>query len=68
MGSVSCNIKIIAEKKKFAGQNEKIFIFAALKNPPVWGVLVRESRIRRLEDRRGREFNEIVIWRDSSDG
>jgi hypothetical protein len=34
---VSCNIKIIDEKKKFAGQNEKIFIFAALKNPPFSG-------------------------------
>jgi hypothetical protein len=31
---VSCNIKIIDEKKKFAGQNEKIFIFAASKNTP----------------------------------
>lgn len=26
--SVSCNIKIIDENKKDAGQNEKIFIFA----------------------------------------
>jgi len=34
---VSCNIKIIDEKKKFAGQNEKIFIFAALKKAPVGG-------------------------------
>jgi len=34
---VSCNIKIIDEKKKFAGQNEKIFIFAALKNQPFGG-------------------------------
>jgi len=25
---MSCNIKTIAEKKKSAGQNEKIFIFA----------------------------------------
>jgi len=34
---VSCNIKIIDEKKKFAGQNEKIFIFAASKNPSYEG-------------------------------
>jgi hypothetical protein len=38
---VSCNIKIIDEKKKFAGQNEKIFIFATSKKPPFGGGLAR---------------------------
>jgi hypothetical protein len=38
---VSCNIKIIDEKKKYAGQNEKIFIFAASKKLPFSGKLAR---------------------------
>jgi len=41
---VSCNIKIIDEKKKFVWQNEKIFIFAASKNQPSgahWHIIAR---------------------------
>jgi hypothetical protein len=38
---VSCNIKIIDENKKFAGQKEKIFIFAASKKLPLSGKLAR---------------------------
>jgi hypothetical protein len=58
---VSCNIKIIDEKKKYVRQNEKIFIFAASKNPPLANVgeiaqMVRVSCLRRQKDREGREF------------
>jgi hypothetical protein len=39
---LSCNIKIIDERKKGAGQKEKIFIFAASKNAVVrhWGARI----------------------------
>ena len=61
---MSCNIKIIDEKKKFAGQNEKIFIFAASKNPSYEGRKV--LLLRRQADTEGRgEIAQLVRAHDS---